>query len=50
MHEGANKILDANGVFKIYDDGRVVGTSAHFSGGSTFQGTYHSNWWYNWWS
>lgn len=39
MHEGANKILDANGVFKIYDDGRVVGTSAHFSGGSTFQGT-----------
>lgn len=33
------KIIDANGVFKVYEDGHVVGTSAHFSGGSTFQGT-----------
>lgn len=38
-HGEAKKILDANGVFRVYDDGHVKGTSAHFSGGSTFEGT-----------
>jgi hypothetical protein len=37
-HVNVEKIIDANGVFKVFADGHVIGTSAHFYGGSTFQG------------
>jgi hypothetical protein len=35
----AYKIIDANGIFRVYEDGHVEGTSAHFYDGSKFEGT-----------
>jgi hypothetical protein len=32
-------VIDASNKFKVYEDGHVEGTNAHFSGGSTFTGT-----------
>lgn len=35
----ANKVIDANNKFKVFEDGHIEGTDAHFSGGSKFEGT-----------
>jgi hypothetical protein len=43
IHNSAYKIIDANGKFKVYEDGYVEGTSAHFSGESTFEGIITAN-------
>ena len=38
-YSGVGKVIDASNKFKVYEDGHVEGTNAHFSGGSTFTGT-----------
>lgn len=35
---GSNKVIDVNGKFKVFENGHIEGTDAHFSGGSTFEG------------
>ena len=37
-YQGVGKVIDASGNFKVFEDGHVEGTRAHFSGGSTFSG------------
>ena len=39
IYKKANKVFDANGQFKIYEDGHIEGTDAHFTGSNVFEGT-----------
>ena len=38
-YDEALKVIDANNKFKVFENGHIEGTDAHFSGGSTFNGT-----------
>lgn len=38
-YSSAKMVINASDRFKVYEDGHVEGTNAHFSGGSTFSGT-----------